>query len=274
MAFNWDTNGSSVAVLPLSAKGRQNRADVPLIRSADTVTDLRFSPFDDGLLATGSQDAFIKLWRIPESGSPMPTAPLLTLPRQGRRVETVDFHPLAESVLATSSAENVTVWNLQTGKELFAFHEHGDQVQSVSWNYNTGRLIATQCKDRHLRFLDPRQNRVAAECDSHDGIKDSRVVWVGDDRVLTSGFSPQRLREIIIRDMRNLSTPQKELPLDMSSGILVPLFDPDTNMCFLSGKGDRNVQFVEVTDRDRAAPSWRRVGQPGPAICGHFRTRG
>ena len=28
--------------------------------------------------------------------------------------------------------------------------------------------------------------------------------------------------------------------------ILVPLFDPDTNMCFLCGKGDRNIQFVEV----------------------------
>ena len=30
------------------------------------------------------------------------------------------------------------------------------------------------------------------------------------------------------------------------SSILVPLFDPDTQMCFLSGKGDRNIQFVEI----------------------------
>ena len=27
---------------------------------------------------------------------------------------------------------------------------------------------------------------------------------------------------------------------------MVPLFDPDTQMCFLSGKGDRNIQFVEI----------------------------
>ena len=26
----------------------------------------------------------------------------------------------------------------------------------------------------------------------------------------------------------------------------MPLFDPDTQMCFLSGKGDRNIQFVEI----------------------------
>ena len=29
------------------------------------------------------------------------------------------------------------------------------------------------------------------------------------------------------------------LSLDVSSGILVPLHDPDTNMVFLCGKGDR-----------------------------------
>ena len=39
------------------------------------------------------------------------------------------------------------------------------------------------------------------------------------------------------------------MELDLSSGILVPLYDPDTNMCFLSGKGDRNIQFIELTDQ-------------------------
>ena len=58
------------------------------------------------------------------------------------------------------------------------------------------------------------------------------------------------------------------LSLDVSSGILVPLHDPDTNMVFLCGKGDRleiqrvmvtsitswhldrYIQFVEVADKD------------------------
>jgi coronin-7 len=31
---------------------------------------------------------------------------------------------------------------------------------------------------------------------------------------------------------------------------LIPLYDPDTNMMFLAGKGDITVQFLEVTDRD------------------------
>ncbi len=40
------------------------------------------------------------------------------------------------------------------------------------------------------------------------------------------------------------------MTLDMSAGILVPLYDPDTGMCFLSGKGDRNIQFIEITDKE------------------------
>ena len=60
MAFNWDTHGSNLAVLPVDVKGRQQKAEVPLIYAhGDFVTDFAFSPFDDGLLATGSQDSTV-----------------------------------------------------------------------------------------------------------------------------------------------------------------------------------------------------------------------
>ena len=45
-----------------------------------------------------------------------------------------------------------------------------------------------------MRVIDPRASAaecVAGEADSHGGIKDSKVVWVGQnsDRILTTGFS-------------------------------------------------------------------------------------
>jgi hypothetical protein len=67
-------------------------------------------------------------------------------------------------------------------------------------------------------------------------MQDSKVVWVGEQRVLTSGFSADRSRELTLRDTRQLAKPQHTLSLDVSSGILVPLYDPDTNMIFLSGE--------------------------------------
>ena len=69
MAFNWDIQGSNLAVLPLDAKGRQSKASVPLIYAhSDFVTDFKFSPFDDGLLATGSNDTTVRVklvWNRP-----------------------------------------------------------------------------------------------------------------------------------------------------------------------------------------------------------------
>jgi len=255
MAFNWDTVGSKVAVLPLDTKGRQNKDGVPLIFAhTDFVTDIQFSPFDDGLLATGSQDLTVKLWRIPETGLGLSglSQPELVLPSQPRRVETVCFHPTADCILASTSFDSLVIWDLIQAKELYNFQDHDDEVQSLAWQHS-GKLLATQCKDRQLRILDPRQAKCAASCDSHQGIKDSDVVWINgpdQNRIFTSGFSSDRLRELTVRDLRNLKTPQKNLGLDNSAGLLVPLYDPDTNMCFLAGKGDRHVQFIELSDKE------------------------
>ena len=79
-------------------------------------------------------------------------------------------------------------------------------------------------------------------------IDQSQVVWVAEDRILTSGFSHGRARELIIRDTRNLATPLHTRELDVSAGILVPLYDPDTKMVFLTGKGDRYYIYILYPD--------------------------
>lgn len=58
------------------------------------------------------------------------------------------------------------------------------------------------------------------------------------------------MRQIIIRDLRNFNQPEKTLELDCSTGILMPLYDPDTNMLFLAGKGDSTIAYMEVMDKD------------------------
>ena len=254
MAFNWDVVGSSLAVLPLGTTGRPDKAAIPRIDAhSQLVTDFAWSPFDDGLLATGSQDQTIKLWRIPEAGlTKNLTVAEVTLPEQPRRVETVTWHPAAGGVLTSSCGGGVTVWDLTRARDTWTWPGHGDQVQSVAWQ-QSGSLLATQAKDKMLRLFDPRSASSAgpvSSSPSHDGMKDSKVVWVGENRILTSGFGGDRARELILRDIRNISTPQKVLSLDVSSGILVPLFDPDTKMVFLAGKGDRYIQFVEVADKE------------------------
>lgn len=56
--------GSSLAVLPIDDCGRKSKT-MPLLHAhSDTVTDMDFSNFHDGLLATGSQECKVCLWKI------------------------------------------------------------------------------------------------------------------------------------------------------------------------------------------------------------------
>ncbi|KAL4706423.1 hypothetical protein ACJJTC_010906 [Scirpophaga incertulas] len=252
MAFNWEHVGSSMAVLPLDDCGRKSKI-MPLLHAhSDTITDMQFSPFHDGLLLTGSQDSLVKVWHIPPEGlKESLSSPECTLSQKQRRVENVGFHPVADGLIHVASGHELALWDLTKQKEAFINRDHSEVIQSTSWKKD-GKLLATSCKDKKLRVIDPRSASPVLEiANSHQNIKDSRVVWLGDqDRILTTGFDSARLRQIMIRDVRNLSQTQKTLELDCSTGILMPLFDPDTNMLFLAGKGDTTILYMELTDRE------------------------
>ncbi|XP_053657843.1 coronin-7 [Anopheles marshallii] len=252
IAFNWEHAGSSLAVLPIDDCGRKSKT-MPLLHAhSDTVTYLDFSPFHDGLLATGSQDCLVKVWHIPEKGLEQSiSTPECTFSTKQRRVETVGFHPTADCLLFATAIGCVSLWDLTCQQEAFSNNEHPEVIQSLSWKQD-GRLCVTSCKDKMLRVMDPRApTPITLAAESHQSIKDSRVVWLGDqNRILSTGFDAARLRQVIIRDLRNFSAPEKTLELDCSTGILMPLYDPDTNMLFLSGKGDTTINYLEVTDKD------------------------
>ncbi|KAK0167279.1 hypothetical protein PV327_004700 [Microctonus hyperodae] len=270
MAFNVDHNGSSLAVLPLEDCGRKSKT-MPLLHAhADTVTDMDFSPFHDGLLATGSQDCLVKLWHIPEVGLEESLCnPECTFSHRQRRVEAVRWHPTAEHLLTTVSYTNLSLWDVVSQQELFSNNEHSDVIQSLCWK-NDGNLLSTSCKDKQLRIIDPRATKsIVNSCSSHQSIKDSRTVWLGNsDRILTTGFDSARLRQVFIRDLRNLNDPVKTLELDCSTGILMPLFDSDTNMLFLAGKGDTTILYMEVTDKDPfLVEGIRHSGEQTKGVC-------
>ncbi|XP_053949849.1 coronin-7 isoform X4 [Anastrepha ludens] len=271
MAFNWEHTGSSVAVLPLDDCGRKSKT-MPLLHGhTDTVTDLEFSPFHDGLLATASQDCLVKIWHIPEKGLEASLSdPECVFSHKQRRVETVGFHPTADGLLHSTAVGCVTLFDITTQNEIFSNNEHPEVIQSVSWKQD-GTTLATSCKDKNVRILDPRAGDAPIQmiAESHQSIKDSRVVWLGNQtRILTTGFDAARLRQVIIRDLRNFAVPEKTLELDCSTGILMPLFDPDTNMLFLAGKGDTTINYLEVSDKDPyLTEGLRHTGEQTKGAC-------
>ena len=80
--------------------------------------------------------------------------------------------------------------------------------------------MSTTAKDKKLRVFDPRvdDESPVQEADSHDGVKDSKVVWVTENIMLTSGFGQDRARQLIMRDVRKIDETLHVQSLDVSAG--------------------------------------------------------
>jgi len=89
----------------------------------------------------------------------------------------------------------------------------------------------------YFRVIEPRTGAVVSAGECHEGIKPSKVVFLGDSgRLLTTGFSRHSDRQYAIWDQDNLSEPLKKETIDSSSGVLFPYYDHDTQIIFLAGK--------------------------------------
>jgi len=117
VAFNINPTGSQLGVVALDSDGTSHSI---LNAHSDLVTDFDFSPFEDGLLATGSADSTVKVWCIngDQLGDLSTLSPEVVTSSKHRRVENVAFHPTAEYLLSYSSQNSINLWDVLYNKEL------------------------------------------------------------------------------------------------------------------------------------------------------------
>eukprot|EP00090_Calanus_glacialis_P031332 TRINITY_DN5161_c0_g1_i1.p1 TRINITY_DN5161_c0_g1~~TRINITY_DN5161_c0_g1_i1.p1 ORF type:complete len:623 (-),score=166.62 TRINITY_DN5161_c0_g1_i1:111-1979(-) len=240
--------GGSFLVLPLEKCGRIEHNSWKVAGHAGPVLDIKWNPFNDNIIASASEDCLIKLWYIPDGGiaSDLKES-LIQLTGHRRRVGIIEWHPTAENILVSASYDHtIIVWNIARGVPVNSINCHTDTIYSMSFNRN-GSLLATTCKDKKLRVLDPRTGEIVQQGDSHQGTKAAKVTYLGEHGLLfTTGFSKFSDRQFAVWSETDLSQPLKIETIDSSSGILIPTYDPDTSMVYVAGKGDGNVRYYEV----------------------------
>jgi len=253
-AVNWNVTGC-VAVLPINSKGAVD-VDTPLlVHDENTVNDFALNPFQENVVATACQDGTIQLWNIPEEGFTKDlTNPSSKISASDKRMLYVDFHPLAENILVASDAgKSVKIFDVEAGSERFVLPDvHKGLITNVSWNHD-GSLLATSCKDKTLRLFDPRGNQVISEAQDHQGVKGSRVVWLGGktpNLIFTCGFGKGSERQYGLFDQRNMSSRLTLQVIDSSSSSLLPFYDADLGIMYLGGKGDGNIRYYEIVDEE------------------------
>ncbi|NXC86981.1 CORO7 protein, partial [Cercotrichas coryphoeus] len=243
--------GGQIAVLELSKPGRLPDAAVPTIQNGAAVADLTWDPFDPRRLAVAGEDAKIRLWRIPEGGlQETLQEPEAILRGHTEKIYSIRFHPVASDLLVSSSYDmTVRIWELSTGQEVLCLQGHTDQIFSMAWSPD-GKKLATVSKDGRIRLYEPRRSsQPQQEGPGPEGGRGARLVWVcGGDYLLVSGFDSRSERRILLYRAQALPEgPLSVLGLDVAPSTLLPFYDEDTSVVFLTGKGDTRVFLYEVT---------------------------
>ncbi|RUP51925.1 hypothetical protein BC936DRAFT_144358 [Jimgerdemannia flammicorona] len=283
LAIKWNFGaGGTLGILPINQVGKFNAAGPAPLLDAHTssLSDWDFSEFDSDLLATGAEDGVVKIWKIPEQGleaTDEAQKPILTITGHGRRVESLRFHPTADKILTTSFAKEIRIWDINAQTDLsnpsLVLANHGDIVQSFAWK-GDGSLLGSTSKDLIVRVWDPRVNpgEAVTSGKSHQGPKASRVTWLGNrDQMLTTGYDKMRYRQYSLWDVRDLSKPIVMNTMDAGTGLIIPLFDEDTNKLFLIGKGDGTIGSIEISEDlkpsiEASRPCSTTVPQYGAAL--------
>ena len=243
-------------VLPLDKPGRLDPTAPCINGHTGAVLDFDFNPFDDHIIASASEDLTVKVWAIPEGGlTANIETPLVDLHGHSRKVSLLRFHPTAANVLASVGGDNtVKLWDVSAGREIntldAAVHDH-QLIQDCVWDY-CGETYATSCKDKSVRIIDARSAGVANTiANAHEGSKSVKLTYLGAlNQLLSVGFTKQSMRQFKIWDPRNTSKALKSVDVDQAAGVIMPFYDPDVQILYLAGKGDGNVRYYEITDKE------------------------
>ncbi|XP_026875846.2 uncharacterized protein coro1cb isoform X1 [Electrophorus electricus] len=245
------SGGGAFLVLPLQKTGRIDKAYPTVCGHTGPVLDIDWCPHNDHVIASGSEDCTVMVWQIPENGLVAALSePVVVLEGHSKRVGIVTWHPTARNVLLSAGCDNVIIiWNVGTGEALITLDDiHPDVIYSACWNRN-GTLICTACKDKKVRVIDPRKDKVIAEKDkAHEGARPMRAIFLANGNIFTTGFSRMSERQLALWNPKNMDDPISVHEMDTSNGVLLPFYDPDTNIVYLCGKGDSSIRYFEITD--------------------------
>uniref|UniRef100_A0A0K0DWB2 Coronin n=1 Tax=Strongyloides stercoralis TaxID=6248 RepID=A0A0K0DWB2_STRER len=242
-------SGGPFLVVPVNKIGRIDK-DYPYVDAHKApCLEIAWSPFNDNVIASCSEDTTTKVWLIPDRGLTRTLSePIVELTGHQKRVNTLAWHPTANNILLTAGGENkILMWNVGTGEALLEVDGHPDQIFSLSFNYDGSQFI-TSCKDKKLRIFDSHSGQLLKEGNGHEGVKPQRAIFLKDGKIFTTGFTKRSERLFALRHPDNLSEPIIQEELDTSNAVLFPLYDEDTNLLWLAGKGDCAIRYYEIND--------------------------
>lgn len=109
---------------------------------------------------------------------------------------------------------------------------------------------------------------------AHDSPRSFRITWIDHEYLISVGFSRGSQRKINLYRLNNsIKTIEtiSSITIDVSPSVLFPVYDPDTSILYVWGKGERVIQAYEIhpqSDKEPIAklPSYT-AGSPQVAVA-------
>lgn len=248
--------GGAFCVLPSSTVGRLD-VNLPKVSGhKEYILDLQWNPYQDNMLATCSEDGSIKIWEFSDHGPATnwdSDKALLSLDYHERRCVQIAWHPIAGNVLMSVSQESkVCIWNLDEGTVEVEI-PHSDIIWNAAWS-DRGDKIVTSSKDKSIRIFDARSADCLYSAKGHEGSKGQRVIFVlNDTKILSTGFSRMSERQYALWDIDESCKAINQLSineLDTANACLIPTYDAECGLLYLSAKGDSVIRYYELVPDD------------------------
>ncbi|KAJ1962466.1 hypothetical protein IWQ62_003520 [Dispira parvispora] len=231
-------------------------------QSGGTLVDWDLSWFSHPVTAAGITDAGgVQVWSLGgnelEAGDNKlgAVAPMVSFQGHQRRGEAVFFHPTCREILTTFAVDGMRLWDINqvatNGAPLAELPSaYADKkVASGCWK-DDGTTLLWTTKAGTVHQWDPRSHKpesISENVTGHSGLKPSRILALdGKPLFVTTGFSRMRERQLALWDYRRTDNPLTTLTMDSSTGILMPLYDGDTETLYTIGKGDTTIRWYSV----------------------------
>jgi WD40 repeat protein len=243
----------------------------------NNINSLAFSP-DGQMIASGSDDKTIKLWRISD-GSEIQTfsghgnlwvysvvfspdgqmiasgsddkkiklwrvsdgSEIRTLSGHSNSVLSIAFSPDGEVIASGSSDSTIKLWRISDGSEIRTLSGHSNSVRSVAISPD-GQMIASGSSDNTIKYWRVSDGTEIRTLSGHGNYWVRSVVFSPDGQMIASGSSDNSIKIWRVSDGSEIRTLRGHN--DVVFGVA---FSPDGQM-IASGSKDNTIKFWQVSD--------------------------
>uniref|UniRef100_A0A914CRJ4 Coronin-7 n=2 Tax=Acrobeloides nanus TaxID=290746 RepID=A0A914CRJ4_9BILA len=257
LAFHIEGEGGKLGVLPLKTLGRRLRKDISIVCAhGDLVDDFSFLPFNENLLVTCSRDDKLKIWNCENFGD-LENAQTIGDPfasidlGDGHLLDCLAPHKTAGDIVAVASGERAMVVDIGAQKIIMEVSGAIERAQAIDWSSDGKILAISSNKGRNAHIFDPRaSSKPIFDISIHSGLgREGRVIFT-DDKLVSSGFTNKRVQELQLFDHRDWTKKIHAEEFSSTTGVLIPLYDADTKLLFLAGKGTNIFTTAEIQEKN------------------------